>query len=143
MKTICENQSELFIEMFNKISDETIQRKINQKENFIEGIDDNENDDDDFDEDDEDKNEIQIVKQVVSYDIKGDPNKFKKFTKVKNAFVKYQMFFIFGFIFCLLFGLIYLGVKKGFLTWKNLNFNIVLNIFMFGVIIYLILKNKK
>ena len=127
--------------MFDKVSDETIQRKIIQKENFIEGIDDD--NDDNFDDDDDDKNEIQIVKQVVSYDIKGDNSNNKQIGKIKNLFAKYQRFFIFGFIFIIFVFLLILGVKFRVITRKNFNFNTILNIIMFGVIIYLILKNKK
>jgi len=141
IKTISENQSQLFIEMFDKVSDETIQRKIIQKENFIEGIDDD--NDDNFDDDDDDKNEIQIVKQVVSYDIKGDNSNNKQISKIKNLFAKYQKIFIFGFIFIIFVFLLILGVKFRVITRKNFNFNTILNIIMFGVIIYLILKNKK
>ena len=155
MKTVVDNQGKMFSEMFDKIADENIERKVRFKEIIIEGEDDDEETDEGNEEEQNNKlnhSRIEMQKQVVNYEVcpqKSNTN--KTFVKVKKYALKYKQYlltFIFFLIIInllrnkiLLLGEYLLEIVERYKTL--IDFNFMFNIVMLVIILYLLVRVKE
>ena len=145
VKLVLGSQTEIFEEMFNKVTEENIVRKIVQKENFVDGVD--------FDDVDDENDEIENDENVVNESInnKIDNNKIEdKNDNLKsinnNNNNNYNKSFVEEYkMYIQIFIGIFFGVIM-YILYKNSNkrnFNFILNLIMIIVILILLLKQNK
>ena len=149
VKLVLNSQTLIFEEMFNKVTEENIVRKIIQKENFADGVDDVDVDDEsEKNFDDDNKNDNEIENKVVNENNNINNENDNKNDKLKNnnnnkSFIDEYKMYVQIFIGIFLGVILYVLFKNYSIETKKINLNFILNLVMIIVIIILLLKQNK